>query len=281
MAAGLIITLTLSLSESPVYALQQVAGEISVELQPGEGTSFEWGLLSDADRQTRIELRAEGEGAEFLSVPASAVLEPGAFYWVKVNVTVPKDHPGSVEMKPLLYATELGEQGGATVINIQMQKAVRLKILPNPDPSLASKSVILYNEYPQMIRTGDEEIPLLIQSTSEVSNFAFDNKSKMISFQVSGGESTVVGIGAILRGPYGVSVDGDGSFGHESTISENGLESIKISHDENSHAITITGTSVVPEFSISLIVLASLLIMIIAYQKFKTRIPNLMTDERC
>lgn len=281
MAAGLIITMTLSLSESPVYALQQVAGEINVELQPGEGTSFEWGLLSDADRQTRIELRAEGEGAEFLSVPASAVLEPGAFYWVKVNVTVPKDHPGSVEIKPLLYATELGEQGGATVINIQMQKAVKLKILPNPDPSLASKTEIPYNEYPQVIRTGDEEMRLMIQSTSEVTNFAFDNESKSISFQISGGKSTVIGTGALLRGPYGVSVDGDGSFPYESTISENGLESIKISHDENPHAITITGTSVVPEFSISLIVLVSLLIVIIAYQKFRPMIPNLMMDERC
>ena len=205
---AVLVFLALVASGTHTLALQQVAGEITVELQPGEASSFEWGLLSDIDRQTRIELRAEGEGAEFLFLPTSVLLEPGAFYWVKVNATVPHDHPGSMELRPSLYATELGEQGGATVINIQMQKVVQLRILPNPDPSIAGRS-LLTNDYPQIIRIGEEEVQLLIESSSHVTNFAFDHANKAVSFQVSGGESTIVWIGAILDGPYGVSIDGD------------------------------------------------------------------------
>ncbi|HKU50162.1 MAG TPA: hypothetical protein VJP79_09445, partial [Nitrososphaera sp.] len=47
-------------------ALQQVAGEIKVTVQPGQTSSFQWGLLSDIDQPSTVRLHAEGEGAEFL-----------------------------------------------------------------------------------------------------------------------------------------------------------------------------------------------------------------------
>jgi hypothetical protein len=271
-AIVVLIVLSQTISQTEAQALQQVAGEIIVTLRPGETEAFRWGLLSDSDQQTRIELRAEGEGAEFLSIPNSVTLEPETFYWVDVNVTIPAYHPGSMEVQPSLFATELGKEGGATVINIQMQKIVQLRILPNPDPSFTGKSQLLFRDYPQVIAIGGNQVNLLIQSASEISDFNFDQASKKVSFQVSGGESTVVEISSVLDGPYAVSIDGDRSVIYESSVSDDGRESIRISHDLNTHTITITGMSVVPEFTLPLIMLATVLMLMIASQIFGSRI---------
>ena len=194
----------------------------------------------------------KGKERNFSQDPNSVTLEPETFYWVDVNVTIPAYHPGSLEVQPSLFATELGKEGGATVINIQMQKIVQLRILPNPDPSLIGKSQLLTRDYPQVITIGGKQVNLLIQSASEITGFNFDQASKKISFQVSGGESTVVDISSVLNGPYAVSIDGDGSITYESSVSSDGRESIRISHDHDTHTITITGTSVVPEFALPL-----------------------------
>lgn len=240
-------------------ALQQVAGEIKVTVQPGQTSSFQWGLLSDIDQPSTVRLHAEGEGAEFLQFPDSVILEPGKFYWVTVSVTVPADHPGPAEIQPSLFATEQGETGGATVMNIQMQKVVKLTIRPNPDQAPASASLIL-SDYPQAIAGSDgETIQLLVQSTSEISEFAFDEQRKSITFETSGGDGagfTIILLGPVLEGPYVVTVDGTGS-GYESIGSEEqAQEPIKITHGQGQHSISITGTRVVPEFfSLQLILL--------------------------
>ena len=264
-------------SDNRAFALQQVAGEIDVTVKPGETSSFQWGLLSDSEQEIEIQLRAEGDGSEFMVFPSSVVLTPGTFYWVNVNVTVPGDHLGSVELQPSLFATELGEQGGATVINIQMQKIVKLRILPNPDPSTAGASLIPSQEFPQLVRVGGEEIQLIVQSSSTITDFEFDEADKNVSFKVTGtgAGSTVVHIGSVLKGPYGVSVDGEMNSSYESVVSEDGIESIKISHDQSTHDITISGTSVVPEFSIPAIVMALTLIAVIAGIRLRNRVDRL------
>lgn len=274
LGTALLVILALPISDMRAWALQQVAGEINTSVEPGGMSSFQWGLLSDSEEQIQIQLRAEGEGAEFLSFPNSVVLEPGKLYWVTVNVTVPGNNPGTLELQPSLYATELGEQGGTTVINIQMQKVVKLNILPNPDTSLASKSLPAFTDYLETVKIGEEEIQLLVQSSSEVSDFVFDEAEKKVSFRVSGAESTgstIVSIGSILTGPYTISVDGDMSS-YESMVSDNGSqESIRISHYQNVHDITITGTSVVPEFSIPILIVAATLTIAIASRPLRHR----------
>lgn len=115
-------------------ALQQVAGPILVEIKPGETKTFQWGLGSDSDNITTVELRAEGEGAEFLSFPKTVSIEPRQLVYVEVTVTIPSDHPGDIQLNPAMYATEFGEKGGATVINIQMKKIVTIMISPNENP---------------------------------------------------------------------------------------------------------------------------------------------------
>jgi hypothetical protein len=270
-----LIVIVLINSDNRALALQQVAGEIDVAVKPGESSSFQWGLLSDSEQEIEVQLRAEGDGSEFMLFPSSAVLSPGTLYWVNVNVTVPGDHLGSVELQPSLFATELGEQGGATVMNIQMQKVVKLTILPNPTPAGAPS--VLSREYPQLVRVGGEEIQLLMQSTSTITDFELDEANKNVSFKVTGtGEgSTIVKIGSVLEGPYGVSVDGEMVYSHESIVSEDGVESIKINHDQDTHDITISGTSVVPEFSVPAIIMALTVALVIAGMKLRGRVDRL------
>ena len=115
-------------------ALQQVAGKILVEIKPGETKTFQWGLASDSDDVITLELRAEGEGAEFLSFEKNLTLEPKKLAYATFTVTIPPDHLGGIELSPSIYATEFGEKGGATVINIEMKKIPSIVIAQNENP---------------------------------------------------------------------------------------------------------------------------------------------------
>ncbi len=118
-------------------ALRQVAGKFEFNLKPGESTTFEWGLASDdTSKVTTIELSSNGDGAEFLSFEKTIDIDPLALVYTTVTVTIPDDYPGDITLAPMLLATEFGDQGGTTVINIQMLKIVTLNILPNDDPDL-------------------------------------------------------------------------------------------------------------------------------------------------
>jgi hypothetical protein len=136
-------------------ALQQIAGPIIIEIKPGESKTFQWGLASDSDALTTIELRSEGKGSEFLSFTKKITIEPRQFAYAEFTVTIPDDHPGGVELTPSLYATEFGEQGGSTVINIQMKKIPTIKVTPNENPEFRSNTA--YDEkIEQDIQTGQE-----------------------------------------------------------------------------------------------------------------------------
>ena len=115
-------------------ALQEVAGKIDVDIKPGETKTFQWGLISDSDTTTTLELSAEGKGAEFLFLPKSVTLDPHQFLYVKVNATIPNNYSGNVTLTPAMDATEFGQTGGATVINIQVKKFVTLVIAANENP---------------------------------------------------------------------------------------------------------------------------------------------------
>src|SRR5207245_4066704 len=115
-------------------ALQEVAGKIKVDIKPGETKTFQWGLISDSDTTTTLGLSAEGKGAQFLFLPKSVTLDPHQFVYVQVNATIPNNYPGNVTLTPAMDATEFGQTGGATVINIQVKKFVTLVIAANENP---------------------------------------------------------------------------------------------------------------------------------------------------
>ena len=120
------------------FALQQVAGKITVDVKPGETKTFGWTLISDNDVPTNIKISAEGKGSEFLSFSSDQILEPRDTKIIEFTVTVPNDHPGGVELTPSLFATEFGEKGGNTVLNIQMLKIPSIVIAKNDNPEFSS-----------------------------------------------------------------------------------------------------------------------------------------------
>jgi len=133
LSAILLVPITFQASD----ALRQVAGEIIVDIKPGGTYEFEWGLASDnSNKITRVELSVEGEGGEFLTFEKTLDIDPMKTVITTVQVTIPEDYPGGIELTPHLLATEFGEKGGATIINIRMLKIVELNIDPNDDPNL-------------------------------------------------------------------------------------------------------------------------------------------------
>jgi len=154
----LTIIILIPYSTYEIYALQQTAGPITIEIKPGESKTFQWGLASDSDVATSVELRAEGRGSEFLSFTKQISIEPRQFTSSEFTVIIPADHPGGVDLTPSLYATEFGEQGGSTVINIQMKKIPTIKITTNENPEFRSNTAYDYPETNQNESSNEAKI---------------------------------------------------------------------------------------------------------------------------
>jgi len=159
----------LSLFSIPIIddatALRQVAGQINLDLAPGESTTFDWGLASDKQSgQTIVALSAEGPGSEFLSFPNSVSINPLEMKFTTITVSIPENHPGDVTLTPSLIGTEAGEKGGATVINIRMLKIVTLNISQNLNPEFQMDAEPVMDEKPtEKIKTE----PVVQQETNE------------------------------------------------------------------------------------------------------------------
>jgi len=134
LAVFLVIgVLVLSLSLPVSYGLQQVAGKLIADINPGESQILEWGLISDNPSKTiTVELIAQGEGSEFLSFPAKVDLQPKQIKFVEITVTIPADYNQRNTFSPSIVAIEKGEEGGPTVINIQMKKVLTINISSEP-----------------------------------------------------------------------------------------------------------------------------------------------------
>ena len=115
-----------------IYALQQVAGQIVVEIKPGETKTFSWGLLTEKNEPSIVNITADGIGAEYLSFPENITLtSSGQITSVPVNVSIPLNYTGVKELNPSMRATEAGEEVGATIINIAMAKTLCVIIAQN------------------------------------------------------------------------------------------------------------------------------------------------------
>ena len=135
LVLGVVILFAIPITHA--YALQQAAGTAKFDIKPGESDTFAWGLRSDDQAKTiTVHLSTDGEGSQFLSFPESATIEPLGTIFVTIRVTIPDDYPGNIELKPKMFATEFGEEGGTTRINVRMVKSVNLSIHPNADPEL-------------------------------------------------------------------------------------------------------------------------------------------------
>jgi hypothetical protein len=129
----LIITKTLFVQS---FGLMQVAGDVVVEVKPGETKPFAWGLLSDKQNETTaIELSADGKGAEFLSFPKTVSLGPGELKQIQGNVSIPADYQvptNGTELNPTIRAVEQSNKGdqvsneSGMILNVQMAKILSI-----------------------------------------------------------------------------------------------------------------------------------------------------------
>ncbi len=257
LLVGFIVLIPILTVPSKSYALQEAAGNIVVNINPGETKSFQWGLVSDTNKTITVGLRAEGKGLEFLSFPSAVTLKPNQLFNVDVSVTIPAGCAGGLEFRPYLFATEAGEKTGPTIINVQVLKVPTIVVGKNTNSNLVDKDCTLdipLKRFVEPVSMNGTSANLVIESSSEVSNVIFDGEGKRILFHVIGTNGTVgrsiVHVGNILGPPYSVLVDGRGRTDFETfTNTTSGESYIKIDYHHSEHDIIITGAMVVPEFS--------------------------------
>jgi hypothetical protein len=127
------------------FGLMQVAGDVVVEVKPGETRPFARGLLSDKQNETTtVELSADGEGAEFLSFPETTSLGPGELKQIQGNVSIPTNFQvptNGTELNPTMRAVEQsnkGDQGNnasGMILNVQMAKVLSIVVSANTTKS--------------------------------------------------------------------------------------------------------------------------------------------------
>jgi hypothetical protein len=261
-------------------ALREVAGQILVNIQPGQSQTFQWGIISDEGTPDTLQLNATGDGSDFLSFPKSVTVQPHQTLLINITATIPPDFAGNLTLVPELTATQGGQQGGQTVINLGLGKLVNLVIGPNSNPIyMESGSQANLKMYSIPINLGNGTTQLIVESSSEVTGLNFDQSNKRISFNVTGAYGTqgtsVVHVGNILQGPYTVTFDGTpitdfGLLTNQAT----GETSIQITYHHSTHTIVITGTNVIPEFQLpAAIIVISMIGSIVILRRTKLFAP--------
>lgn len=224
------------------YALQQVAGQIVVEVKPGETKTFSWGLLTEKNEPSTVNITADGIGAEFLSFPENITLATsGQITNVPLNVSIPSNYTGAKELNPSIRATEAGEEVGATIINIAMAKALCVIIAQNNATTANQDFTNLRpKSYTQQVIIRDDvgnnqSLTIPIESTSNMTEFSFNETKNQISFKASGDAgtngTTIIYVGQLLQEPYSLVVDGRPSTDFDIiTNTTNGVNGIQITY---------------------------------------------------
>jgi len=153
-------------------ALIQYGGAVELQISPGETKTFEWQLrASQGEGELNLEMGSYGWGSEFFSYPENLDVPEGEIGTVEISVTIPIDHPGGVvlgeEHGLRTTATEFGESGGTTTINIRASKIIILTILQNENEKYWSNTA--YDEpiieEPEVVAETVEEQPTEEETT--------------------------------------------------------------------------------------------------------------------
>lgn len=131
LVATLVFEITIITSMQQVGAFQQIAGPVIVNVNPGETKSFSWGLLAGNNETSNLKVYADGNGSEFLSVPATFKLAPGKINYVVGNVTIPPNHSTNAALNPIVHST-LSENDtantGGNAVNVELSKMLTITI---------------------------------------------------------------------------------------------------------------------------------------------------------
>jgi hypothetical protein len=243
------------------YALLQVAGNIIVETMPGETETFSWGLISEKNGSSTVNITADGMGAEYLSFPENVTLAAGGqVTYIPVNVSIPSNYTGPTELTPSILATEAGEEIGQTIINVAMSKTLCIIVgAQNNATTIANQSVtgLELKDYTQEVVIGDNSTggnqsitTISIKSTSEnITEFSLNQIRNEISFRASGeagtNGTTIIYPGQILQEPYSLTVDRIPSTDFDiitnSTTAERGIQ-VTYRHHCMDNNIVLTGS---------------------------------------
>lgn len=243
------------------YALQQIAGNIIIETMPGETETFSWGLISDKNGSSTVNITADGMGAEFLSLPENVTLAAGEqITYIPVNVSIPANYTGDKELAPSITATEAGEEIGATIINIAVSKVLCIIVgAQNNATTISNQNVtdLELKDYTQEViisnsnsSEGNQSITIPIKSTSKnITEFSLNQTKNELSFKVSGDAGTngtaIIYVDQILQEPYSLMVDrilsNDSEIITNSTTGERGIQ-ITYRHHCMDNYVILTGS---------------------------------------
>lgn len=225
-------------------ALRQVAGPIVVKIEPGQTRPFSWGLSTDKDELNAVNISAVGIGAEYLSYPKRVELPPGETISVKGNISIPFDHPGGMELNATMRASEPGKRGetsgetngGTGVVNVEMSKLLSIVIDDNPFPEFRE---LIFKPYVEKAKVANEEFSIPIESTSNITQFSFNQNNRSITFNATGyagtNGTTIIYPAKLLEAPYFLTFDGK-AFTEFETVTSNktGEKSIKVTYPHDS-----------------------------------------------
>jgi hypothetical protein len=241
------------------FALQQVAGNIIIETIRGETETFTWGLISDKNASTTVNITADGIGAEFLTFPENVTLAAGGnVTYIPVNVSIPANYAGDKELAPSITATEAGEKIGQTIINIGVSKILCIIVgSQNNTTTISNQNVtdLELKDYTQEIiisntSEGNQSITIPIKSTSKnITEFSLNQTKNELSFIASGDAgtngTTIIYPGQTLQEPYSLLVDkipsNDSDIITNSTTGERGIQ-ITYRHHCMDNNIVLTGS---------------------------------------
>lgn len=135
-----------------------------------------------------------------------------------------------------------------------MVRSVELEKSINAFRSSDYDKIFGVSSFNQTVASSRSSHVVKISTRSNITDFEFDEAKMSISFKVTGktgtaGHSSIV-MSGILAGPYVVTIDGsptdDYVIGFDEITNET---AVTVSYPHSTHTITITGTTVVPEFS--------------------------------
>ncbi|HSF27402.1 MAG TPA: PEFG-CTERM sorting domain-containing protein [Nitrosopumilaceae archaeon] len=218
----------------------------------GENIRFE-GIVQQKDiiSDAIITIVINDPEGKFVLVTQAKPDNAGSFY--SIIDTVSRFQVNGTYHATAYTSTE--DQGSSTNFDLFVTPAV----------SLSSPSIIKR----QQITVGENKIFLNVQSSSMISDFAFDEGNKQISFKVTGDKGTsgvtLVPVSQVLEGPYVVTFDGQVWRDFQTVEDKNSGDTfLRIRYPHSTHEITITGTAVVPEFPVTgLILVASMMTILI------------------
>jgi hypothetical protein len=116
-------------------------------------------------------------------------------------------------------------------------------------------------------------LDVTVSSSSEVSNFQVNEEERNISFTVDGEDGTsgvtTIAVQDILEGPYSVTIDGE-TTPFSIMEDENTNETLlQLSYSHSEHQVVITGTQVIPEFPLPLLMVIPTIAAIIAISRLR------------